>query len=125
MHHGGEDAGHHDVKNRANHQRSDDADRQVALRIDRFLCRGGNGVEAYIGEEDERGAGQDTAHAEMRLAGGVRDLRSDEWIPIRRVDVRRGNRDEDEDRGKLTNNVPALKPAGYVSAAESSHDNNK
>src|SRR5882672_8639115 len=37
----------------------------------------------------------------MRLAGSVRDLRRDERMPVGRIDVRRGNRDEDEHRDKL------------------------
>ena len=33
------------------HQRNDDADRQVALRIFGFLRRGGDSIEPNIGEE--------------------------------------------------------------------------
>ena len=47
----------------ADHQRDDDADGQVALRILGFLRGGGNGVEADVGEENVGRAGADAAEA--------------------------------------------------------------
>ena len=41
-----------DVQHRADDQRGNDANRQVALRVLRFLGHGGDGVEADVGEED-------------------------------------------------------------------------
>ena len=52
-----------DVQHRADHQRGDNAARQVALRILALLGRGGNGVEADVGEEDDRAAGEDSRPA--------------------------------------------------------------
>ena len=47
-----------DVQHRANHQRGNNPDGQIALRIARLLSRGGDGIEPDIGEEDNRAAGQ-------------------------------------------------------------------
>ena len=56
--HAGEDRGDDDVDDRADDQRADDADRQVALRIARLLGGRRDGVEADVGEEHDRGAGE-------------------------------------------------------------------
>ena len=46
---------HEHVKQRANDQAGDHADRQIALRILRFLRRGRDGIETDEGKENNRG----------------------------------------------------------------------
>ena len=57
VHRSGEKERDEDVENGADDERAEDADRHVALGIARLLRRGGDGVEADVGEEDDaRGA---------------------------------------------------------------------
>ena len=67
-HDAGEHQGHQDVEHRADDERREDADRQVALRVLRLLRRRRHGVEADVGEEDDARAGQ---HAVDAPAEGV------------------------------------------------------
>ena len=73
-----------DVDERADDQRADDADRQVALRVADFLGDGRHGVEADVGEEHDRRSGLHAGPAVGR-----------ERPPVRRV--RRAPADEDEE----------------------------
>ena len=57
-HQTGKDGGHQDVKKRADDERAEDADRNVAARILGFLGLRRDGVEAKVGEHHARGAGQ-------------------------------------------------------------------
>ena len=47
--------GHEDVDQGGDEQRAEDADRQVALRVLGLLAGRRDGVEADVGEEDQRG----------------------------------------------------------------------
>ena len=67
-HHAGENGGDRDIKHGADHQRNDDADGQIALRILGFLRGGGDGVESDIGEEDVGRSRADAGEAEGREA---------------------------------------------------------
>ena len=60
-HHAGQHGSDQNVKNRAHHQRSDDADGQVPLRVFGLLRRGGNRVEADIRKKYVRRAAPDSA----------------------------------------------------------------
>ena len=62
----GEHDRHEHVKQRANDQAGDHADRQIALRIFRFLRRGGDGIETDEGKENNRGAAHDAAKSARR-----------------------------------------------------------
>src|ERR1700693_2202184 len=55
----GQNDDHGDVKNRANYQRGDDADRQVALRIFAFFRGGRDGVKTDISEKYNRAPSED------------------------------------------------------------------
>ena len=63
----GHEADHHardqHVEDGAHHQRPEDADRHVLLRVLGFLCGGRHRVEADEGEEDDAGAADDAAPA--------------------------------------------------------------
>ena len=85
------DSGHEDVEHGANKERADDADRHVTLRIFCLLGRGANGVEPYIGEEDNTGARHDTAPAEVT---GLSCVYRNERMPVRRGDRMKGAKDK-------------------------------
>ena len=65
-HHPGHDQGDRAVEDRADRERGDDADGQVALRVLGLLGRRRDDVEADVREEDERRAREDAADAERR-----------------------------------------------------------
>src|SRR6202035_3882744 len=100
----------------ADHQRGDDADRQGALRIYRFFRRRGHRVEADVGEENQRGAGEDAEAAEVRLAIDVGDLRRDEGMPIGRIDVRPSDDNEDGDGGELDDHHDRVESRRFADA---------
>ena len=85
-HQAGEHHHHGDVKDRANDERGDDADGQVALRVFAFLGGGGDGIEADVGEENDRAAGENSGPAIGR-----------EGMPVRGVNEMRGENHEDHD----------------------------
>ena len=91
IHNAGEHIGIQNEQNGANHQRSDDTDRHVALRIFGLLRGGGYSIETNVGEEDRSRSRQDAAPAEVtELASVGRDKRN----VIGVVDVTPSNRDE-------------------------------
>ena len=77
------------------HERAENAERHVPLRIARFERRGRGGVEADVREEDDRGALHDAAPAEVAVVAGVRrDVR----MPVRGVDeLQPGEHEHDDD----------------------------
>src|SRR6185369_3033656 len=81
--HSGENCGYSDVQDGADQQRGDNANRQVALRIFRFLRGSGNGVKSDVGEEDVSSACAYTSESigsEFRPAvspvAGIHELRA-------------------------------------------------
>ena len=85
-HHHGD--GH--VDQGADNQRTEDADRQVLLRIARFASRRRNRFEADISEEHDRGRPQHALRTEMRTAF----IRRHEGVPVCWVHVGHANSDE-------------------------------
>gem|GEM_PF-6042352 len=86
----GEDDGDADVEDGADDQGGDDADGEVALGVAALFGSGGDGVEADVGEEDDRAAGEDAGPAvgsEGVIEGGLDELRAYE--------------EEDEDRAEF------------------------
>src|SRR6267378_524725 len=61
-----------DVDDRANRQRDEYPDRNVAARVLRFLRGGGDCVESDVGEEDDSRAAENTAQAERSELACVR-----------------------------------------------------
>ena len=53
-HNAGEKAGNENIEDGADHQRTENADGHIPLRIFRFLRGGGNRVESDVGEENDR-----------------------------------------------------------------------
>ena len=68
------------------HERSEDADRHVALRILRFLRRRDHRIEADEGEEDDACRAKDAAPAEC-VTPKWPVFGRNERVPVRRVDV--------------------------------------
>ena len=119
--HAGEHGGDGDVENGAEHQRGDDADGHVARRIAGLLGVGRDRIEADVGEEDDRGAGQ---HADRFAAGpglaehGVAEeaepaqAERREGMPVGRIHVERADADHEEnDRRASEPRCAALKLA--------------
>ena len=108
--HAGEDRGDDGVDDRADDQRADDADRHVALRILRLLRRRRDGVEADVGEEDDRRAGGDAVEAVRR-----------ERVPVRRLHVLEADEDEEAEHDELDGHHPEVE-AGRLADAPHQHD---
>ena len=87
----GEDQRDGDVEHRADGERAEDADGQIALRVARLLGGGGDGVEADVGEEDHGRALQDAGAAEAAEDALVR---GDEGRPVLGLHVGGGGGDE-------------------------------
>ena len=60
-HQSGEADGDGNIEHGADDQRGDDADGQIALRVAALFGRGGDGIEADVGEEDDGAAGEHAA----------------------------------------------------------------
>ena len=104
----GNDAGEHQgdrhVERRADHERTENADRHVALRVDGLLRRGRNRVEADIGEEHHGGAADDAAPAEPAQTQIGRDEcagRVGRSHPVGGAEVPHADRDECDDDDEL------------------------
>ena len=108
--HAGEHRHHGDVQHRADHERRNDTNRHIALRVLRFLCVSGHGVEPDVREEDDGGAGD---HAD-RLPSGVhltkqrvaeeahaRHPERRKRRPVVRVDEERADQNHEQDGGQL------------------------
>src|SRR5208337_4720191 len=102
---------HRDVQHGADHQRGDDAARQVALRILAFLGGGGDGVKADVGEENDRTAGEDSRPA----VGSV-------GVPIGGVHESRGEADEYHNGHDLQEDHDVVGFRGFLDAA---HQNDR
>ena len=72
VHQAGQHARHQDVENGADHQRSQDADRHVALGILRLLRGRRNRVKSNVGEEDHARARDHSRPAILSELAGIR-----------------------------------------------------
>jgi hypothetical protein len=109
-HKAGQNDDYADVEQRTNDERGDDADRNVALRILALFGGGRNGVEADVGEENDRSAGENSGPAIGR-----------ERMPVRRVDVVRRETDEDKDRDDFHQHHDVVGLGGFANAAHENH----
>lgn len=82
-----ENTGDDDVEERADDERTDDADWKVARGVLTFFCRCCNGVKADVGKEDNRCTCCNALHAKRH-----------ERLPVGRVHLRTCEKKEDEDR---------------------------
>src|SRR5207342_1744408 len=88
--------GDQQVEHRADAERSDQSDRNVAVRVLGFLGGGGNRIEADVGEKDRRRRAKH-AHAGQRRAPAIRQ----HWREIRLVYGREGEGNEDRQGDNL------------------------
>ncbi len=103
-HDAGENEADGTIKECANHQGAEDADRHVAAGCTRFLGRGRHGVEADIGEEHHRSPAQHAGPAKDPHAGIGRNevpVRVGGGDPIRGRKGACRKDEEQEDDGKL------------------------
>lgn len=101
-----EDGGDNGVEQRTDEERADDADGQIPCGVAALFRRRRDGVEADVGEEDDGRARDDAAVAERQ-----------ERIPIRRVDVRCSEHEEEEDRSELDEDEDAVELDALLRAA--------
>ena len=115
----GEDGGHRDVEDRADDERGDDADRQVAAGVLGLLRRGRDGVEADVGEEDDRPRGHDPGPAvgrERRPVLGLHELEAGE-----QEEEHGGQLDRDHGRVEAR----ALADADHQQGGDRQHDQHR
>ena len=110
----GHDAAEHDgdsaVEQRAGDERGQNAEGQVALRILALLGRGGDRIEADVGEEDDGAAGE---HAGPAVGH--------EGMPVVRLDEAGGGEDEDQDGGDLDQHHDVVGARRLADAAHQDH----
>ena len=106
LHHAQQHDRHADIKNGADDQRGDDAEGQVALRIARFLGRGGNRIETDVGEEDDGASGDDAAEP-----GGRKRL------PVAGIHQRAADHQEDQNGADLDRDHDVVGFGGFADAA--------
>ena len=86
------------IKNRAEDQRTENADRHVAFRIARFLRRGRDGIESDVGEKHNAGRAENAENTAVMvgdsLRGDVRGRRWNERRVVRRIDKLPADADE-------------------------------
>src|SRR5664280_33624 len=111
VHDAGEQAGDEDVKDCADDQRAENADRHIALRILGFLCRGRDSVEADVGEEDDAGGSYDSGPTEgqERMPVGLGDCGM-----FDRVEA--GDTDEHEHGEKFYEDNASVEVGGFLDA---------
>ena len=88
------------------HQRGQDAEGQVALRVLALLGCGGDRVEADVGEEDDGAAGQHPGPAVWH-----------ERVPVVRLDEAGAGEDEDQDGGDLDQHQHVVRASRLADAA--------
>ena len=101
-----EDGGDDGIEQRTDKERSDDANGQIPCGVAALFRRRRDGIEADVGEEDNGRTRDDTAVAERQ-----------ERLPIRRVDVRCSEHEEEEDRSELDEDKDAVELDTLLRAA--------
>ena len=104
------------------HQRTDDADRHVPLRIPALLRGGRDRVEADIGEEDCARAHHQAADAEGAELAGVRRK---EGLVVGGIDVRPAHADEDQDHRQLDGYDHRIGARRFLDADHEQHGDQK
>ena len=110
FHHSEENDGNSDVENRADDQRTDDADGKIALRIFGFLRRGGDGIETDVGEKHDCAAGDNPGEA-----------RGSEGLPVGGIDQHAADDQKRENRANLHGHDHIIGFGGFSHAAHEQH----
>ena len=106
----GKTDGDRNVEHRADHQRGDDADGQIALRVVALLSGGGDGIEADVGEEDNGAAGE---HARPSIGH--------EGMPVGGMNEADDGEDEDQNRNQLESHHHIVGRGRLADAAHQDH----
>src|SRR4029077_6954204 len=68
------------IKNHANYQGTEDADRHVAFRVSRLLRRRANGIKPDVGEKHNASRAEDAENSSVRMGDALRcDVRGRRW----------------------------------------------
>ena len=104
---------HGNVKHGANPERTQDANRHVALRVSRFLRGRGDRVKPNVGEEDDPRPSQHSRQAE--LAEGAL-VRRQERVPVGAIYIKGADHNEHHDDAKLHHHDQAVEVRGFTDA---------
>ena len=75
-----EDVREEHIKNRADYQGTEDADRHVALRVSRLLRSRANGIKPDVGEKHNARRAEDAENSSVRVGDALRcDVRGRRW----------------------------------------------
>jgi len=105
--HAGQHGRDRDVEARADDERADDADRNVAARVLDLLAKVRNYLEANVGEEHQRRAVEDALHAERK-----------EVAPVRRRDLEAAEHDHQQNGGERHAGDDEVEPRGLPDAEQ-------
>ena len=108
--HPGENARHQDVENRADDKTGDHPDRQITLRIFRFLGRGRDGIEPDEGEKDDRSS----THYSAKTARHER-------VPVGRVDHKRAKGNDENNDCELDDDDGCVRRRALANAVDQEH----
>src|SRR4029077_5602876 len=94
------------VQKRTNHQRGDDSDREIALRILRLFGGGRDGMASDVCKKNDRAARQDSRPAIRRIR-----------MPIRRMNEPGAEPNEDNDRHDFEQDHYVVRFSGLADAS--------
>ena len=107
----GEDEGYEYVEDGTEQKGTKNPEGHVPLGVFALLRRGGDGIEADVGEKDDSGTGEDATPAELTKAAGVF---RDEGNPVVGIDVGRSAEDEEDDDGELDDDDDVVEAGGFT-----------
>ena len=109
------------IKNRADYQRTEDADRHVAFGVSRLLRRGANSIEADVGEKHNARRAENPQDSSIRVGDALRcDVSGRRWNErrvVRRIDKVPPNADHEQHDGDLQNDDEPVYECGFFRAA--------
>ncbi len=114
-HQAGQHRGHGDVEHGRDGERTQDADRHVALRPARLLGAVRDRVEPDIGDEHDGGAAHDAAHAKFAESAAVG---RNEGVPVGGVHVEGAEADEGQHDRELDRDHDVVQPRRFPGAAD-------
>ena len=103
----GEHHGDADVEQRADDERGEDPDGDVAARVAALFAGCGDGVESDVGEEDDGAAGENAGPSVGR-----------EGVVVRGMDEAGAEADEEQDGGDLDQHHDVVGARGFADAAD-------
>ena len=115
-----DDSGQYDrpkeIEQRANDQRADDADWQVALGVLGLLGGRRHRVEADVGEEDHAGCSEDAAPTVLEVVPGAFRGLDERASPVLAIDQRQAENDQKNQDRDLDENDDVVDPSRFPDA---------